>query len=339
MALNVMQKDGEKALCAEKQKSGLGRSLPRKVAHPVLKCDCAGPSHLSPCARSGSSHIYEQVAVGVEIWVPPFGLKRVIRAATILTEWTLAGTDHFMTARALTKLCWLAPGDKGGGAIWVANSCCAQALSAGYAPTLLTMEPLSASTLARIQYPVETMNVSPPYVDTPRLFVEWLLERRPNVVFLNNCDAMDDCIPYIPAEVRCVYVVHDTMSFYWKAAYGMRTVLTRSSRYPRDGPSLTRQVETPGEVARHSERHGVSSHRKCECVSAERDLTFLGGDDPRKGADDVLQIWPRLVKRVFGRLHWMARSATNLSNVSPNCQSPGTFPFTGTFLARKCSSD
>ena len=176
--------------------------------------------------------------MGVEIWVPPFGLKRVIRAATILTEWTLAGTDHFMTARALTKLCWLAPGDKGGGAIWVANSCCAQALSAGYAPTLLTMEPLSASTLARIQYPVETMNVSPPYVDTPRLFVEWLLERRPNVVFLNNCDAMDDCIPYIPAEVRCVYVVHDTMSFYWKAAV-------------RHEDSLDAIVAVSHETARH----------------------------------------------------------------------------------------
>ena len=81
------------------------------LLHPIALAPVAfllvpGPAH----------HVYtDKVAVGVEIWVLPFGLKRVIRAATILTEWTLAGTDHFMTARALTKLCWLVPGDKGGG--------------------------------------------------------------------------------------------------------------------------------------------------------------------------------------------------------------------------------
>ena len=168
------------------------------------------------------------------------------------------------------------------------------------------MEPLSASTLARIQYPVETMNVSPPYVDTPRLFVEWLLERRPNVVFLNNCDAMDDCIPYIPAEVRCVYVVHDTMSFYWKAAVrhedsldAIVAVSHETARHLRD------KLKRPEKLRVIQNGTAFPSIDNVNASLAERDLTFLGGDDPRKGADDVLQIWPRLVKGGFsGRLHW-----------------------------------
>jgi hypothetical protein len=214
-----------------------------------------------------------------------------------------------MRAVIKQRICWLVPSDRGGGVMWVADSCCRQAFAAGYDVTLLTMEPFSQSTMSGISYPVKSMDVVFPYADTPAKFVNWAVERRPHVIFLNDCDAMNDCITYLPPEVRCVYVVHDTMSFYWKSAV-------------RHEASLDAIVAVSGEVARRF-RHKLKRSDKLHVIQngtvfpplqdaaleRERDaLVFLGGDDPCKGAYDVLEVWRRLVARDFGGwLHWYGR--------------------------------
>jgi glycosyltransferase involved in cell wall biosynthesis len=216
----------------------------------------------------------------------------------------------------MMRLSWLVPGDRGGGVIWVADACCRQAVAAGYEATLLTMEPLSQATAQGMSYSVTSMDVTPPYADTPARFVRWVHETDPNAVFLNNCDTMDQCIPHLPPEVRCVYVVHDTMSFYWKAAVEHEA-------------SLDAIVAVSGEVARRF-RHQLKDPGKLHVIQNgtvfpevavkpdRRDknaLVFLGGGDPRKGAYDLLKLWTKLEQRGFsGTLHWYGRVSDSLKH-------------------------
>jgi glycosyltransferase involved in cell wall biosynthesis len=53
------------------------------------------------------------------------------------------------------------------------------------------------------------------------------------------------------------------------------------------------------------------------------DLVFLGGDDPRKGAYDLLQVWSRLIDAGFaGRLHWYGRVSDEMRQlITPLTQS------------------
>lgn len=209
------------------------------------------------------------------------------------------------------RLVWVVPGDRGGGVVWVADSCCRQAVAEGFDARLLTLEHLSSPTLRTIAYPCESMDVTPPYTDTPARFLQWVEVNSPTVVFLNNVDTMDCCIPYLPREVRCVYVVHDTMSFYWRAAV-------------RHEASLDAIVAVSAETASRF-RHKLRSPEKLHVIQngtvfpplpnllgnpRRPDLVFLGGDDPRKGAYDVLALWPRLVASGWtGELHWFGRLA------------------------------
>lgn len=204
-------------------------------------------------------------------------------------------------------LAWVAPSDRGGGAIWVADSCCRQAKEAGRDVTLVTLEPLSRETAARTDYPSHSLDVAPPYADTPARFLKWVHANRPEFVFLNNVDPLDHCLDYLPTNTRCVYVVHDTMSFYYRAVLrheealdGVVAVSEETARRFRSrmrDPSKLRVIHN-GALYPEVPKEG----------SARTDLVFLGGDDPRKGAYDLLQVWPRLAALApEARLFWLGR--------------------------------
>lgn len=215
------------------------------------------------------------------------------------------------TAAARPSLVWLVPGDKGGGVVWVADSCCRQAAAAGYDVTLLTMTPLSEATMARIGYKVVCMHETPPYTDTPRHFVDWVIAHKPGIVFINGCDTMDDCAPYLPAQTRCVYAVHDTPSFYWKAAIKHEDSLDAIFAVSELTAATFRgKLRSPEKL--HVTHNGTQFPALSKDVAAPRgpDICFLGGDTPRKGADDVLAIWPHLIQQGYqGTLHWFGRMA------------------------------
>ena len=210
---------------------------------------------------------------------------------------------------ARPHICFLVPGDRGGGVIWVADSVCRQAYADGYEVTLLTMEPLSEATRKRINYPVDCLDVSPPYTDTPQKFVDWVEAKRPDYLFLNNCHTMDNCIPYLPPEVRTIYVVHDTMSFYRRAAIRHEKSLDAIVAVSEPvGRRIRTKLKQRGKL--HIILNGTIFPPASEIIREleETEIIFVGGDDPRKGAHDLLKLWPRLLKAGFGgKLHWLGR--------------------------------
>lgn len=207
------------------------------------------------------------------------------------------------------KLVWVAPTDRGGGAIWVADSCCRQAAVEEFDANLLTLEPLSEATRKTTTYPAHSLDATPPYADTPARFLAWIEEHRPDVVFLNNVDTMDCCIPYLPPTVRCVYVVHDTMTFYHNAAVRHEASLDAVVAVSEATASRFRhKLRQPARV--HVIRNGTVFPPISADLGASktRDLVFLGAADPRKGAYDVLAVWPQLIDLGFsGTLHWYGR--------------------------------
>lgn len=206
------------------------------------------------------------------------------------------------------KLVWVAPTDRGGGVIWVADSCCRQAAADGFDAHLLTLEPLAVATQESVTYPVHSLDVDYPYTDTPARFLAWIEQEKPDVIILNNVDALDICIPYLPPEVRCIYAIHDTRRFYHAAAVKYEESLDAVIAVSRATGSRFRQK------LRHPERlhvvlNGTQFPVRSHSCLPRTDLVFLGGSDARKGAFDVLQLWPRLVSLGFkGQLHWYGRT-------------------------------
>ncbi|TWU25794.1 glycosyltransferase family 4 protein [Bythopirellula polymerisocia] len=213
-----------------------------------------------------------------------------------------------------SRLCWLVPGERAGGIIWVADSCCRQSAAEGYEVTLLTMEPLSTRTRQTANYSVNCLNVISPYTDTPKIFLDWVTQNRPDVLFINGCDTMDDCIPYLPPEVRCVYVVHDTMSFYWKRAVKYEKSLDAIVAVSNATASRFRgRLKHPERL--HVIQNGTvfPPRRTLDSPSHGKDLVFLGGSDSRKGAYDLVHLWPILVESGYsGRLHWYGQMAEDI---------------------------
>ena len=109
------------------------------------------------------------------------------------------------------KLCWLVPDDRGGGVVSVALSCCRQALEAGEDPTLLMMLSPTGHIAEHVNFRLTSLNVVAPGFDAPERMVQWLHKNPQDVVFLNGCEQADGMIPFVPAGVRSVYVVHDTV--------------------------------------------------------------------------------------------------------------------------------
>jgi glycosyltransferase involved in cell wall biosynthesis len=215
---------------------------------------------------------------------------------------------------------WLVPDDHGGGIITVAEECCRQAARAGHSVTLLLLLPSTSGTGEFGGFRIESLNAKYPYSFAPVQILDWLAKQPQDVIFVNGCEQADFAIPYVPAGTRVLYVVHDTADCYFKAALRheacidsiiavSETVAVRFRNKLKDRRKL------------HVIHNGTGFPRPTADILATArgdDLIFLGGDNPAKGAHDVLTLWVALNTLGFsGFLHWFGNvSETFLANIS-----------------------
>jgi len=206
------------------------------------------------------------------------------------------------------KLCWLVPDDRGGGVISVAMSCVRQARAAGHdAVMLLMLDPtgwLEGITGIR----AASLGLKAPATETPRALVRWLEENPQDILLLNGGEQANPVIPYLPAGVRCLYVVHDTASRYWGHAVttepDLHSIVAVSHMV---ADRFIHLLKAPGKL-RVIYNGSLFPPLPDLGTSRPDDIIFLGGSSPAKGACDVLSLWPRLVECGFaGRLHWFGR--------------------------------
>ena len=205
------------------------------------------------------------------------------------------------------RITWLAPDDRGGGVISVVQACCRQATQAGLDTTLLLLLAPTGHAAEFGGSRVESLNGKAPYADAPAQLVEWLKQNRQDVLVLNGCEEADVAIPYVPAETRVVYAVHDTASRYFEAAVRHEARLDAIVAVSETvAERLRERLNDPGKL--HVLMNGTLFPAALEAVLAsprEDDLVFLGGDNPVKGAYDVLALWTSLQAIGFkGKLHW-----------------------------------
>jgi glycosyltransferase involved in cell wall biosynthesis len=210
------------------------------------------------------------------------------------------------------KLCWLIPGDRGGGIAPVVVSCCRQAAQAGHETTLLML--VQPTWISGNNFQVVSMGLYGYAPETPKLLLEWLEANPQDILFFNACGEFEAIIPYLPSNIKCVFVVHDTAPGYWRKAIEEEDNLEA--------------IATVSETVAKKFQHQLKQTSKLRviyngCVFPDlnessqlrpNDLIFLGGDNPTKGAFDVLELWKQLIKLQFtGKLHWFG-------NVAPEFQ-------------------
>jgi glycosyltransferase involved in cell wall biosynthesis len=205
------------------------------------------------------------------------------------------------------KLCWLISTAGGGGGASVALSCCRQAAAAGHEPTLLVMGPTHdwLEEYAH-DFPVESLGLEEGERETtPRRLLRWLADNSQDVLFHNDVQPAHPAIPYLPDDLRFVYVVHDTAEMYWHKAVEhepcIDAIVAVSNVVSRQ---LEGKVEDQKRV--HVVHNGTVFPKDVEVTGAREDtLLFLGGGNHMKGAHDVLALWRELADRSFeGRLQW-----------------------------------
>lgn len=205
------------------------------------------------------------------------------------------------------KLCWLISTAGGGGGASVALSCCRQAEKAGHDPTLLVMGPIEDWLEEyAIDFPVRSLDLHPGERDrTPEVLLEWLDENPQQILFHNDVQEAHPAIPYLPEDLRFVYVVHDTARMYWKQAVEKETYLDGIVAVSNViAKQLRDRLLTPEKLY---VAHNGTLFPQDIPLDGERadDLVFLGGGKHIKGAYDVLPLWKNLSQAGFsGRLHW-----------------------------------
>lgn len=199
------------------------------------------------------------------------------------------------------KLCWLIPSDRSGGITPVALSCCRQAAKAGHETTMLML--FTPTWITSENFRVSSLGLPSSDPEAPVKLLQWLEDNPQDVLFFNDCREFDVAIPYLPPNIKCVYIVHDTAPRYWQ------TALTEEDNLE----AIVTVSETVVSKFRQSLKQTTKLSVICNgCVFPEPpslirqdDLIFLGGDNPTKGAFDVLKLWKQLVKLKFtGKLHW-----------------------------------
>jgi glycosyltransferase involved in cell wall biosynthesis len=208
------------------------------------------------------------------------------------------------------RLCWLIPNDRGGGIAPVAQACCQQLAKLGYDLTLLLVTPSVGRIQASQEYFLDSLNLVGGANDAPNALLEWLCENPQDVLFLNGCEQADAVIPYLPANLYCIYVVHDTAPRYWNSVI--------QQEHNLDG------IVAVSETVAQKFKANLKNPDKLSIIpngchfpdldflntKRSNDIVFLGGDNPTKGAFDVLGVWQKLVKSSFtGKLHWFGSLA------------------------------
>ena len=204
------------------------------------------------------------------------------------------------------KLCWLVADDRGGGIVSVALSCVRQAQAAGHDATLLLLLPSTGWLAGQTGIRIDSLQKSDFDRDSPEAILNWLETHRPDAVVINGCGQADVVLSYIPATIRCIYTVHDTAPIYWRNAMeaqdDLDAIVAVSQTVAGKFASQVRVTHKLRVVPNGS----VFPPPPDLGAPRADDLIFLGGDNPTKGAYDVLRLWPRLLDRGFtGRLHWL----------------------------------
>ncbi len=220
------------------------------------------------------------------------------------------------------KLCWLIPSARRGGVAAVALSCCRQAALAGHETTLLMLLAPTGWMDTSHDFRVSSLELSGAAQEAPKTLLQWLESNPQDVLFLNGCEQAEAVIPYLHS-IKCVYVVHDTAPRYW------RTAIIQEDNIDA--------IVAVSETVASSFRHRLKQMAKLSvilngCVFPEQpevnrlrqdELIFLGGDNPYKGAFDLLKLWKQLVKLGFaGKLHWFGNVAPEFRarlEILPDC--------------------
>jgi glycosyltransferase involved in cell wall biosynthesis len=205
------------------------------------------------------------------------------------------------------RITWLCPDDRGGGVISVAQACCRQAAEAGHKVTLLLGLSPTGHAAEFGGFPLESLQAPPPYTDIPVRLAHWLRDNPQDILLLNGCEEADFAIPYIASNTRVVYVVHDTADRYFAAALRNERQLDAIIAVSESVAARFRQrLNNPAKLS--VAWNGTVLPLTIDLVLKARrgdDLIFLGGDNPLKGAYDVLELWNILVLSEYdGRLHW-----------------------------------
>lgn len=206
------------------------------------------------------------------------------------------------------KLCWLIPSDCSGGISPVALSCCRQAALAGYDVTMLMLLPPSWIGNG-YEFKVVSLNLQSSAPQTPSVLLKWLEDNRQDVLFFNACGEFDPIIPYLPSHIKCVYVVHDTAPGYWHQAMeqqdNLEAIIAVSETVASKFRSKLKHPEKLSVIY-----NGCTFPVPPNLNIRQNELMFLGGDNPTKGAFDVLDLWRYLVHLDFtGKMHWFGNVA------------------------------
>ena len=192
----------------------------------------------------------------------------------------------------------------------MAVSCCRQAAAAGHEVTLLLLTEPEGHFDEYATFYHESLGLPAKSPSAPGALVEWLKRNPQDVLFVNDCSPAHPALPYIPNGTKSVFVVHDTARQYWGPAArsesvldGIVTVSDVIARQFRDRLNAPEKVRVLHNGTIFPEDVGpLPSHER------DPDLLFLGGDKPFKGAEDVLDLWPKLTARGFeGSLYWYGR--------------------------------
>jgi glycosyltransferase involved in cell wall biosynthesis len=202
------------------------------------------------------------------------------------------------------KLCWLIPSDKSGGISPVALSCCLQAAKAGYETTFLTLWTPTWIT-NDYDFQVSSLELHGSSPETPTVLLQWLEKNPQDVLFFNACESFDIVIPYLPPNIKCIYVVHDTAPGYWSKALeeedNLEAIVAVSETVANKFRQHLKQTKKLSVIHNGCAFPELSQQK----VIRQNDLIFLGGDNLTKGAFDVLKLWKQLIKLGFtGKLHW-----------------------------------
>lgn len=164
---------------------------------------------------------------------------------------------------------------------------------------------LEPSWLTSHEFQVVSLNLKGCAKEAPRALIQWLAQNPQDVLFFNACQEFDAVIPYVPARTKCVYVIHDTSAPYWNPALkeqdNLEAIVAVSEPV---AIKLRDRLKQPEQL---SVIHNGCAFPRQTAFDVERpdDLIFLGGDNPAKGAFDVLKLWKELINQNFtGSLHW-----------------------------------
>ena len=203
------------------------------------------------------------------------------------------------------KLCWLVADDYWGGVFPVNLEVCRQARLAGHDSRLLMVCKQAHIASYNTDVPIESLNLVPDAPNAPSTILNWLTKRNFDAVVLNCCGEADVIPPYLPESIRCIYVVHNSPRRYWITAVRQTRhidLIVAISDYVAS--VVSPRLNFPQRLV--TIRNG-STYPQAADNDLERpeDLLFTGGDEPRKGAGDLLKVWNVLVQLGFrGRLHW-----------------------------------